>query len=154
MLLRMVEKYADMLFMNEEEAEALLGKNFAKAIASLKPGIPIFLKRGASGSSIFLHRHEHRIATYPAKGVDSTGAGDAYAAGVIYGFLRRYSVVGSAKIGSQLAAKVVEKFGAGVPFAHVRIRLKLKVKESGFSRSWKASLLPSARTRQLFPRPL
>jgi sugar/nucleoside kinase (ribokinase family) len=128
-LLRMVAKYADLLFMNEEEAEALLGRNFAKALPKLKPKIPVFLKKGSKGSSVFLHGKEHRIPTYPAKGVDTTGAGDAYAAGVIYGLSRKYSMVGSAKLGSMLAARVVENFGAGIPLAHARIKLRLKPKK-------------------------
>lgn len=132
LLLSMAEKYASLLFMNTEEAEALLGKNFEKKLAALKPSIPVFLKKGAKGSSVFLHGKEHAIPTYPAKGIDSTGAGDAYAAGVIYGLARGYSAVGSAKIGSHLAAKVVAHFGAGIPLAKTRRPLRLKVKRKGF----------------------
>ena len=46
-LLSIVEKYADVLFMNEDEAEALLGANAEKRLLKLKPEIPVYLKRVA-----------------------------------------------------------------------------------------------------------
>ncbi|MCX6769853.1 MAG: PfkB family carbohydrate kinase, partial [Candidatus Micrarchaeota archaeon] len=120
--LGLVEKYADVLFLNEEEAEALLGAGAEGKLAKLKPKIPIYLKKGKRGSLLFLHGKAHAIEALPAKVMDTTGAGDAYAAGALYGISRGYSPLSSAKIGAHLAARVVGKFGAGVPHSNARMR--------------------------------
>ncbi|MEM4634062.1 MAG: PfkB family carbohydrate kinase, partial [Candidatus Anstonellaceae archaeon] len=122
-LLEAIGKYAEVLFMNEEEAEALLGENADRQLAKLKPEIPVYLKNGPHGSHLFLEGRKHRITALPANVIDTTGAGDAYAAGVLYGLSRKYSPLGSAKIGCMLATKVVQKLGAGIPHAHTRIRI-------------------------------
>ena len=59
-----------------------------------------------------------------AKVLDTTGAGDAYCAGTLYGLARGYTPLSSAKIGCYLATKVVAKFGAGIPLRHTRLALK------------------------------
>ncbi|MCX8197887.1 MAG: adenosine kinase [Candidatus Micrarchaeota archaeon] len=123
-ILPAIRKYADVLFMNEEEAEALFGAGAEKKMRLLKPEIPVYLKRGAGGSRLFLQGRQHKIAALSARVIDTTGAGDAYAAGVLYGLSRGYTALGSAKIGCMLATKVVQKVGAGIPHAHTRIRIR------------------------------
>lgn len=124
LLLAVVKKYADVLFVNEQEAEALLGRGAGRKLLALKPGIPVYLKMGRRGSALFLRKKRHPIRAIAARAVDTTGAGDAYAAGVLYGLSRKYSPLSSAKIGTLLAAKVVQKVGAGIPLAHTRIRIR------------------------------
>ncbi|VVC01886.1 putative sugar kinase [uncultured archaeon] len=119
-LLSVVKKYADMLFLNESEAEALLGGEAEKKLLRLKRGIPIYLKKGKHGSLLFHSGKAHRIPAMKARIVDTTGAGDAYAAGVLYGISRGCGYPAAGKIGCYLATKVAGKFGAGVPFARVR----------------------------------
>jgi len=123
-LLSFAQKYADILFLNESEADALLGKGAERKLHFLKTKAPIYLKKGKHGSLLFYGGRMNRIAAMKAKVMDTTGAGDAYAAGALYGISRGYSVLSSAKLGCYLATKVVAKFGAGVPLAHTRIRLK------------------------------
>ena len=123
-LLSIIHKYADVLFLNEDEAEALLGRGAEGDLLLLKPKIPIYLKKGGKGSSLFLQCNRRPIAPMKAKVIDTTGAGDAYAAGALYGLARGYSPLSSAKIGCYLATKVVGKIGAGVPLAHTRARMK------------------------------
>jgi len=126
LFLPIVKKYADYLFMNEDEAEALLGADAEKKLLSLKPKIPIFLKKGKRGSLVIFRKSAYHVPALPAKAIDTTGAGDAYTAGVLYGIARGYSPRGSAKIGCMLATKVVGKVGAGIPLSHTRIRIKHK----------------------------
>ncbi len=128
-ILAAVKKYADSLFLNESEAEALLGRGAEKKLAALKPKIPIYLKKGKHGSVLFLHGKAHRIPAMKARVIDTTGAGDAYAAGVLYGLSRKYTPLGSARIGCILATKVVQKVGAGIPHAHTRISITHKKKQ-------------------------
>ena len=120
-ILAVAEKYADSLFINEDEAVALFGKGAEKKLAALKPEIPVYLKKGPHGSMLFLHGKAQKIAALPAKVVDTTGAGDAYAAGALYGLSRKYSPLASARIGCMLATKVVQKVGAGIPHAQTRV---------------------------------
>jgi sugar/nucleoside kinase (ribokinase family) len=123
-LLSLVKKYADVLFLNDDEATALLGQGAQYRLFLLKPKIPVYLKRGAKGSALYLQHRRHFIRPLDAKVLDTTGAGDAYCAGVIYGLARGYTPLSSAKIGCYLATKVVEKFGAGIPLRHTRMALK------------------------------
>lgn len=126
LFLSIAEKYADYLFMNCDEAEALLGANAEGKLPALKPGMPVFLKKGKSGSLVIFNRKAHRVPALPAKVIDTTGAGDAYTAGVLYGISRGYTPQGSARIGCMLATKVVGKVGAGIPLSHTRIRIRRK----------------------------
>jgi sugar/nucleoside kinase (ribokinase family) len=120
-LLALVKKYADVLFLNEDEAAALFGKGAEYRLFLLKPKIPVYLKRGARGSLLYLRHRRHFIHALDTEVLDTTGAGDAYCAGVIYGLARGYTPLSSAKIGCYLATKVVGKFGAGIPLGHTRM---------------------------------
>jgi sugar/nucleoside kinase (ribokinase family) len=123
-LLSVAKKYADALFLNEDEARALFGEGAEGKLMRLKPSIPIYLKKGKEGSLLFLEGKTHKIAPLAAIAVDTTGAGDAYAAGALYGLSRKYTPLSAGKIGCFLATKVVEKFGAGIPFSHIRQRMR------------------------------
>ncbi|MEM3421556.1 MAG: adenosine kinase [Candidatus Hadarchaeum sp.] len=104
---------ADVLFTNEEELKALTGSSDEKAAKELAKEIDIVcLKKGERGSSIFTKEEEFHVPALPANVVDTTGAGDFYAAGVLFGLSRGKSIKESGTLGAQLAKKVVEKFGA------------------------------------------
>ena len=125
-LLFLAKRYASALFLNEDEAVALLGtrEGVEKKLAALMPHAPVYLKRGGRGSTLYLHGRAHKIGAIKAKVLDTTGAGDAYCAGTLYGLARGYTPYSSAKIGCYLATKVVAKFGAGIPLRHARMVLK------------------------------
>jgi sugar/nucleoside kinase (ribokinase family) len=118
------KKYASSLLMNESEAEALFGPMPEKKLLAFKPKIPIYLKAGPKGSVLFWNKKAFKIGPLPAKVVDTTGAGDAYAAGVLYGISRNYSFESSGKLGCMLATKVVQKIGSSIPHSHIRIRIR------------------------------
>ena len=103
-------KYVDMLFTNEEEARAL-GCN-ERGLSELCD--IVFLKKGARGSAVFSNGKKYEIPAYEAKVVDTTGAGDFYAAGVIYGLARGASAENAGRVGSYLAARAIEGAGARV----------------------------------------
>jgi sugar/nucleoside kinase (ribokinase family) len=126
LLLSLAKQHASVLFLNEDEAEALLGRGAEKKLLRLKPRISIYLKKGRHGSLLLLHGRVHKISAMKARVIDTTGAGDAYAAGALYGLARGYTPLSSAKLGCYLATKVVQKFGAGVPLRHTRIPRKHK----------------------------
>ena len=104
---------ADMLFANEEELEALAGSRDDEAALDLAEEMDIVcLKRGIRGSTIFSCGERFSIPCYSVKVVDTTGAGDFYAAGVLFGLSRGKSVEEAGHLGAKLAGKVVERFGA------------------------------------------
>jgi len=106
---------SDVLFANEEELKALVGSKDEKAAWMIAENIPVVcLKKGKNGSVIFSRGERFVIPAYPAKVVDTTGAGDFYAAGVLFGLSRGQSVEEAGHQGAKLAAKVIEKFGASL----------------------------------------
>jgi sugar/nucleoside kinase (ribokinase family) len=104
---------SDVLFANEEELKALVGLKDEKATRKLAEKIPtVCLKKGKNGSVIFSRGERFVISAYPAKVVDTTGAGDFYAAGVLFSLSRGQSAEEAGHQGAKLAVKVIEKFGA------------------------------------------
>jgi hypothetical protein len=114
--LRKIVPSADILFANEEELEALIGSRDDEAALGLaeETGI-VCLKRGIKGSTIFSNGERFSIPCYSVKVVDTTGAGDFYAAGVLFGLSRGQSAEAAGHHGAKLAAKTVETFGATLP---------------------------------------
>lgn len=112
----------DILFANEDEATALFQRqdayeNFAREIATFG-GIGA-VKLGKDGAWV-AHKNElHRIAPLRVERViDTTGAGDAWAAGFLYGHLRGASLAASGALGSLLGAETVQHLGAAIPDTH------------------------------------
>ncbi|MCB8994753.1 MAG: adenosine kinase [Bacteroidales bacterium] len=112
-LKELINNYVDIVFANEEEAKALTGKLPEEAIKELS-GIceTAIVKIGALGSLIMKGNELTRVSARKAKSVDTTGAGDLYAAGFLYGHSKGYSHKVSGEIGSILAARVIEDIGA------------------------------------------
>ncbi len=114
---RLIEGSVDLLFCNEEEARALTGKqdpiDCAHVIHQHCANVALTLgKRG----SIIMHDGE----VLPIEGVevdaiDTTGAGDMYAAGVLYGITNGLSWQQAGHLGSHAAARVVSQLGARLP---------------------------------------
>ena len=71
-------------------------------------------KIGKDGSMVKAGDEYHYIHAYPAKTIDATGAGDTYAAGLIYGLSLGMPLEACGKIGSIIAAKVVEVVGTKI----------------------------------------
>jgi len=114
---QLIEGSIDLLFCNEEEAKALTGLtdpiDCAQAIHKHCANVALTL--GKHGSIIM-----HEGKTLPIEGVevtaiDSTGAGDMYAAGVLYGITNGLSWQQAGHLGSHAAARVVSQLGARLP---------------------------------------
>ncbi len=113
---RIIHEYVDIVFANEEEALSLTGKNAEEALAVIADMCSIaVVKLGAQGSFIKTGDRIIRIEAIPAKCIDTTGAGDIYAAGFLYALSENLNLKVAGKIGSLLAAKVVEVIGAKIP---------------------------------------
>ncbi len=104
----------DILFANEGEARALTGEGgFEASVAALAGRCPIVcVTHGAAGSLIVSEGRTHHIAAAPVdRVVDTTGAGDLYAAGVLYGITAGLDLPAAGRIGSIAAAEAISHVG-------------------------------------------
>ncbi len=105
----------DILFANEAEICSLYEtEDFAAAAAAVRGHVAIAaLTRSAEGSVILADGAEYRVAAAPiARVVDTTGAGDLYAAGFLYGLTRGLALPTCGAIGSLCAAEIISHVGA------------------------------------------
>jgi sugar/nucleoside kinase (ribokinase family) len=112
-LKEILQEYVDIVFANEEEAKALTGKSPDEALDELSEMCEIaVVKLGAKGSLIKVGAEKIVIPARIVKSIDTTGAGDLYAAGFLYGIGKGYSLRVAGEFGSILAGKVIEEIGA------------------------------------------
>jgi Sugar kinases, ribokinase family len=110
----LINKYVDILFANEEEAKVFTGKEPEEAVEILaKMSSIAIVKIGSKGSLIRKGTESiHVSAMRVNEVVDTTGAGDYFSAGFLYGLTLGYSLEKCAKIGSILAGNVIQVIGA------------------------------------------
>ena len=126
----------DIVFANEDEAAALFQRrdayeSFARELAGF--GGIAAVKMGGDGAWVAQGKQLHRIAPVRAERVvDTTGAGDSWAAGFLYGHLRGATLATSGAIGSILGAETVQHLGAAIPDMHwprIRAQAEALVKQ-------------------------
>ena len=119
-LIEFIDSYVDILFCNEVEAKAMTGESDSlSAFKKLQATVDtVFLTLGSKGSLVGKGGQEPvEVKTFPVKAVDTTGAGDLFAAGALYGVLNNHSLEESAVIGSYCAAQVVSHMGGRLPLS-------------------------------------
>jgi len=110
-----VKDYADIVFANEDEAKAFTGAEEEDALHILSDMCSFaVVKLGAGGSLIKCGGSVYTIPVYETEVVNTNGAGDMYAAGVLYGISHGFDPEKSGKIGSYAASLVVSSTGARV----------------------------------------
>jgi sugar/nucleoside kinase (ribokinase family) len=111
---KLVSESVDILFANEAEATALYEKN------SLEEAIPLLaaacelvvVTRSEQGALILNGGKQIKVAADKVeKVVDTTGAGDLFAAGFLYGYARGFDLEKCGKIGAICAAEVISHVG-------------------------------------------
>lgn len=108
----------DIVFANEDEAGAFtdMGEDYMGMAAHLAQLCDIaVVKLGKEGSLIQQGNHLHRIEPNLVKAVDTTGAGDLWASGFLYGWLTGKDLPTCGRYGSVLGAEVVQIMGAAIP---------------------------------------
>jgi len=110
-----IEKYVDILFANAEEAKAFTGMEAETALYRLSELCNIaVVKTGADGSVVKRGEEVVKIGILPVKPVDTTGAGDAYAAGFLYGIANDEPLENCGLFGAIMAGKVIGSSGARI----------------------------------------
>lgn len=104
----------DILFANEDELAMLYETDVAAALAEAEARCEVVaLTRGPAGCTIATGGRRHDVpATAVARVVDTTGAGDLFAAGFLHGLTTGQDLVTSAGIGSVAAGEVISHMGA------------------------------------------
>lgn len=111
----LIQSHVDILFANEDEIMALFQTNdIDEAIQQAKDICPLcFFTMSAQGSVVVSQKEKHHIKTYDLGDIiDTTGAGDQYAAGALYALLKDYDLHTAGHIASLLAAEVITHIGA------------------------------------------
>lgn len=128
LLEEVIPQYVDILFANASEAEAFTGLPAQEAVKALEEQVHVALVTlGKDGSLIGSEGKFYHVDAEGGKPVDTTGAGDNFAAGFLYGQSVGASLVQSAQIGSMLSGYVIDVVGPQVP-ADKWEQIKLKVK--------------------------
>ena len=110
-----IKEYVDIVFANEEEAKSLTGLEpewALRAIARLCEIVVV--KFGVKGSAAKRGNELARAAAVKTNAIDTTGAGDLYASGFLYGLINGWTLDRCVKFGSLTAGKVVETVGAKI----------------------------------------
>ncbi len=111
-LVQIIEKYVDVVFANEEEATAFTGKEDLEALNEIgEIAQTAIVKLGRRGSLIKMNDTITRIGIVSCVPIDTTGAGDLYAAGFLYGMINGLSPEKCGEAGAVLAANVIEVIG-------------------------------------------
>jgi len=111
----LVERHVDVLFANEVEICALYEANdFDTALQRVRGQCEIAaLTRSERGSVVVAGRDVHVVEAQAATAVvDTTGAGDLYAAGFLFGLSRGMDLAACGRLGSLAAAEVISHVGA------------------------------------------
>jgi ribokinase len=114
-------KRCHVLMPNAKELELITGEeDYCKgADLIIGRGVKVVaVKLGADGCYVTDGRERLRVEAFKVKAVDTTGAGDAFCAGFLYGLLNKKSLYDCGRLGNFVASRCVMKMGAraGLPY--------------------------------------
>lgn len=114
---QLIVKYVDIVFANESEALAYTGKTPHEALEEIASKCSIaVVKTGKEGSLVKKGTEVIQLLSCPVDNVlDTTGAGDFYAAGFMYGLTCGYSLEKCVQISTILATAVIQEVGTTLP---------------------------------------
>jgi len=127
----LIKNHVDILFANEAELLSLYEtEDFDTAISQLKADSPLAaITRGEQGSTVIAAGAEplHIGAEPVAEVVDTTGAGDQYAAGFLFGLSRKLPLKDCARLGHIAAAEVISHYGPRPETSYAELAVKAGV---------------------------
>ena len=111
---KLIEESVDLLFCNLQEAQSLTGEADPIECAHVihKHAENVALTLGNDGSLLMHEGQAIPIASVPVTPIDTTGAGDMYAAGLLYGITNGLSWRQAGNLASAAAARIVGQLGA------------------------------------------
>lgn len=112
-LASLMKEYIDIIFANEEEAEAFTGKQGEEALEVLAQYCPIaIVKLGGKGSIAQIEGKRYAYTPSDIVPIDTNGAGDIYAAGFLFGLINNYPAQKMGVLATRLADEMVRTVGA------------------------------------------
>lgn len=130
---RLLHEYVDVVFANREEAKMMTGETealeAAKKLAQLCSGLAV-VTLDREGSVLVQGDTVYEIPVYPVHAVDTTGAGDMYAAGILYGLSRELPLPVTGRIAAWAAGKIVAHLGPRLP--HLDRDAVAEIERGGF----------------------
>jgi sugar/nucleoside kinase (ribokinase family) len=112
-LKRITKDYVDIIFANEEEAKSFTGKEPEEAMHEIAETVDYAIVKIGSRGSMVKHKGEVFTAgVIKADSIDTTGAGDLFASGFLYGLHKNLPLDEALRIGSVVAGNVIEVLGA------------------------------------------
>ena len=127
---QIIEEYVDIVFANEEEAKSFTGQLPAEALNTISSLCEVaVIKVGKEGSMIKRRDEIIKIGTLDVNCIDTTGAGDLYASGFLYGYSNGLSLETCGLFGSVLAGHVIEIVGARMDEAKWKKIMKILKEE-------------------------
>ncbi|WP_407441078.1 adenosine kinase [Fibrobacter sp.] len=109
-------KMIDIIIANEDEAFAYAGVKEVAALEVLQQKAKVaVVKIGKRGALIAKDGSVTRVSAGTAKAIDTTGAGDLWASGFLYGYMNGWDMERSGKLGSVVSNEVVQVMGAQIP---------------------------------------
>lgn len=112
-LMELIENYVDIVFANEKESFALTGLEPEAALHFIAEHCDIaVVKVGPKGAFVQRGNEIVTIPPMPANVVDTTGAGDMWAAGFLAGLVKGKDLKTCGTIGTLLASNIIEVIGA------------------------------------------
>lgn len=111
-----VRNSIDIVLANEDEAKAFTGLNEEDSLKKLSDTVDIsVVKLGSRGALLKQGVNAYKIDAKPVKAIDTTGAGDLWAAGFLYGLVSGYDLQRAGQLGATVASEVVTVVGAHIP---------------------------------------
>jgi sugar/nucleoside kinase (ribokinase family) len=110
----LVKNHVDILFANESEVVALFGGDFESAAEEASRNVEVaVLTRGEQGATVLVGGEAYHVpAEKVEKVVDTTGAGDLFAAGFLYGYTQGRDPATCARLGAICAGEIISHYGA------------------------------------------
>lgn len=112
----LIKNYVDLVFANEDESKAITSMGPEEALLVLSDWCErAVVKIGKKGSLLLVDGEVQLIDAIKADAIDTSGAGDLYASGFMYGLSKGLSAVKCGQIGALISGRVVEFMGPKLP---------------------------------------
>ena len=112
--LNLIENFVDIIFANEHEIKSLYQSDLVQSINTIKHNVDFgAITLGSKGSIVFENKAEHSIdPIFIEELVDTTGAGDLFAAGFLFGLINKHSIEKCGYLGNKAASEIIKHIGA------------------------------------------
>lgn len=110
---QIVSEYCDVLFCNASEVRRFCEVESIEECAAKMGELAdmVFITDGGKGCRVVENKQISTVPGFPVQAIDTVGAGDAFAGGVLFGLTHGYSAIASARWGNYLGSQVVQRYG-------------------------------------------